>query len=261
VKLRRRIEDINDLDPQAVAFDDARVDTVESNIRETIREIFGERSSEFHDHQHHRIWHGGFNMMDPEGVRQLKFAAGIPQTIVMLEGLISRLEERREDLEPEPPSAARPIAPVSGSRRVFIVHGRDEAAKEAVARFLEKLELDPIVLHEQPNQGRTVIEKFEESADVGFAVVLLTPDDVGRFADGLDEPKPRARQNVIFELGYFIAKLGRSRVCALHKGGVEILSDYEGVVYVPMDDPNGWRLLLAREIKTAGIEIDLNLAM
>lgn len=118
-----------------------------------------------------------------------------------------------------------------------------------------------IILHEQPNQGRTVIEKFEGSADVDFAVVLLTPDDVGHIADGSDEPKPRARQNVIFELGYFVGRLGRSRVCALHKGGVEILSDYDGVIYVSMDDPQGWRLLLAREIKAAGIDVDLNRAM
>lgn len=148
-----------------------------------------------------------------------------------------------------------------GTRRVFVVHGRDEAAKETVARFLAKLDLEPIVLHEQPNQGRTIIEKFEGHADVDFAVVLLTPDDFGDHADGSDQPQPRARQNVIFQLGYFVGRLGRSRVCALHKGGVEILSDYEGVIYVSMDDPQGWRLLLAREIKAAGIDVDLNRAL
>ncbi|HET6332086.1 MAG TPA: nucleotide-binding protein, partial [Polyangiales bacterium] len=155
--------------------------------------------------------------MDSDGDRQRKFTEGIPQTATMLEGLISRLEEKREDLEPEPPAAIPAIAPLPGTRRVFVVHGRDESAKEAVARFLAKLDLEPIILHEQPNQGRTVIEKFEGSADVDFAVVLLTPDDTGELADGSGEPKPRARQNVIFELGYFVGRLGRSRVCALHK--------------------------------------------
>jgi len=261
VKLRRRIEEVNGLDPRKILFNDAKIDIVEANIRESIREVFGSRSPEFDDHEHHRIWHGGYNMMESDSERQRKFADGIPQTVTMLEGLISRLEEKREDLESDLAPAIPPIAPLAGTRRVFIVHGRDEAAKEAVARFLTKLELEPIILHEQPNQGRTVIEKFEGSADVDFAVVLLTPDDIGYLADDFDNPKPRARQNVVFELGYFVGRLGRSRVCALHKGGVEILSDYEGVVYVSMDDPQGWRLLLAREIKAAGVNVDLNKAL
>lgn len=260
-KLLRRIEEVKSLDPNQIRYDDAKADTVESNIRETILEVFGPRSPEFNAHKNHLIWHGGFNTMDTDGERQQKFANGIPQTVTMLEGLVSRLEEKREDLEQDQAAAIPSIAPLLGTRRVFVVHGRDEAAKEAVARFLTKLDLDPIILHEQPNQGRTVIEKFEGSADVDFAVVLLTPDDVGHIADGSDEPKPRARQNVIFELGYFVGRLGRSRVCALHKGGVEILSDYDGVIYVSMDDPQGWRLLLAREIKAAGIDVDLNRAM
>ena len=199
--------------------------------------------------------------MDSDDERQSKLAEGIPQTVTMLEGLIARLEEKREDLAPEPPSAIPSIAPLPGTRRVFVVHGRDEAAKEAVARFLTKLDLEPIILHERPNQGRTVIEKFEGSADVDFAVVLLTPDDIGQPADRSDEPKPRARQNVIFELGYFVGRLGRSRVCALHKGGVEILSDYDGVLYVSMADPQSWKPLLAREIKAGGIDVDINGAL
>lgn len=259
-KLRRRIDEVKALDPRQIRFDDAKIDNVAQSIRETIREVFGSRSPEFHDHEHHRIWHGGYNYLDSEGQRQTKFTAGIPQTVTMLEGLISRLEEKREDAAPGDASPIPGIAPLAGTRRVFVVHGHDEAAKEAVARFLSKLGLEPVILHEQPNQGRTVIEKFEGHADVDFAVVLLTPDDVGRAAGSSGEAKPRARQNVIFELGYFIGRLGRSRVCALHKGNVEILSDYDGVIYVSMGDPQGWRLLLAREIKAAGIDVDLNAA-
>jgi len=260
-KLRRRIEEVNALDPQRVRYDDANIDNVESNIRETIREVYGPLSPEFHDHKHHRIWHGGYNMMDSDGQRQAKFAAGIPQTVTMIEGLISRLEEKREDLEQEQASAIPSISPFLNTRRVFVVHGHDEATKEAVARFLTKLSLEPVILHEQPNQGRTIIEKFESHAEVDFAVVLLTPDDVGYAAGEPDDSRPRARQNVIFELGYFVGRLGRSRVCALHKGSVDILSDYDGVIYVSMDDPQGWRLLLAREIKAAGIDVDLNKAL
>jgi len=260
-KLRRRIEEVLSLDPQKIRYDDAKIDNVERNIRKTIRDVFGSRSPEFNDHEHHRIWQGGYNYLDSEGQLQAKFAAGIPQTITMLEGLISHLEELCEDLGPDATPPIPGIAPLAGTRRVFVVHGHDEAAKEAVARFLAKLDLEPIILHEQPNQGRTIIEKFEGHADVDFAVVLLTPDDFGHAAGSTGEARPRARQNVIFELGYFVGRLDRSRVCALHKGNVEILSDYNGVIYVSMDDPQGWRLLLAREIKAAGIDVDLNRAL
>jgi predicted nucleotide-binding protein len=145
-------------------------------------------------------------------------------------------------------------------RRVFVVHGHDDGAKEAVARYLTKLELDPVVLHEQPNRGKTVIEKFEAFSDVGFAVVLFTPDDVGHPAGKPGDAKARARQNVVLELGFFMAALGRDRVCVLYRSGVEIPSDYAGVLYHQMDDAGAWRLLLAREIKSTGIDVDLNKA-
>lgn len=141
---------------------------------------------------------------------------------------------------------------------VFVVHGHDEATKEAVARFIERIGAKVIILHEQPNAGKTIIEKFEAYTDVGFAVVLLTPDDVGTSKLTNGKSKPRARQNVIFELGYFIGKLGRNRVCALHKEEIELPSDIDGLLYVPMDSSGAWRLTLAREIKHAGLIIDLN---
>ena len=144
----------------------------------------------------------------------------------------------------------------SGSNRVFVIHGHDEATRQTVARFLEKLELAPIILHEQPNEGRTIIEKVEAYADVRFAVVLLTPDDVGALATNKDDLNPRARQNVILELGYFIGKLGRERVCALKKGGVETPSDYDGVVYTDLDDAGAWKMELFRELNAAGLDVD-----
>lgn len=141
---------------------------------------------------------------------------------------------------------------------VFIVHGHDETAKESAARFIEKLGLKAIILHEQSNAGRTIIEKFEANSNVAFALVLLTPDDIGAPKDKKDEAKPRARQNVILELGYFMGKLGRGRVCVLYKEGVEIPSDYQGVLYIPMDSADAWRMTLAKEIKEAGLPVDLN---
>lgn len=154
----------------------------------------------------------------------------------------------------------RPLPLVEG-RQVFIVHGHDEAAKESVARFIEKVGLKPVILHEQPNGGRTIIEKFETySKEAVFAVVLLTPDDLACEAAAspdLSQLKPRARQNVIMELGYFIGRLGRTRVCALHKGNVELPSDYQGVLYVPMDSGGAWKTKLAQEFNQSKISFDL----
>jgi predicted nucleotide-binding protein len=145
------------------------------------------------------------------------------------------------------------------ARKVFIVHGRDEGPREAVARFLERLQFDAIILHERANQGRTVIEKIEAHGDVGFAVVLLTPDDEGNFRG--EPSRPRPRQNVLLELGYFIGRLGRSRVCALMCGDQEVPSDFGGVVYETYDAGRGWQQALARELKAAGFEIDWNIVM
>ena len=138
------------------------------------------------------------------------------------------------------------------------MHGHDNEAKESVARFLQKLGLEPIILHEQASGGRTVIEKFETySRGVVFAVVLLTPDDIGGVASEPAGFKSRARQNVIMELGYFIGRLGRMRVCALHRGSVELPSDYQGVIYVEMDHAGAWRTKLAQELVQSKVPIEL----
>jgi predicted nucleotide-binding protein len=152
--------------------------------------------------------------------------------------------------------AAEEASPAHGSSKVFLVHGHDEGARESAARFLERLGLTAVILAEQPNRGR--IEKFVDCArEVGFAVVLLTPDDLdGAAAD--EAQKSRARQNVIFELGYFVGSLGRGRACLLRKGKVELPSDLYGVVYTTMDSENGWKIELARELKDAGFQFDAN---
>ena len=175
----------------------------------------------------------------------------LDQTIGIIEA--GKFKERQDSLK----KARGSMGPISGSK-VFLVHGHDESARETTARFLEKLKLEPIILHEQPNAGRTIIEKVERYAEVAFAVVLLTPDDVGGLNSAPQMLKPRARQNVILELGYFLGRLGRSHVAALLKGDVEKPSDYDGVLYLRMDDAGAWKILLARELKTAGLNIDLN---
>jgi len=144
---------------------------------------------------------------------------------------------------------------------VFIVHGHDEEAKEKVARFIERAELKSVILHEQPNSGKTLIEKFEiNTSKIGYAVIILTPDDIciSKNSDGKEIKENRARQNVVLELGFFIGAIGRDRTCILYKKGVSIPTDYQGVVYVKMDDSDSWKLELAREIKKAGIPVDMN---
>lgn len=127
---------------------------------------------------------------------------------------------------------------------------------------MEQIRIQPIILQEIPDEGHTVIEKFEYHADrVKFAVVLFTPDDVGALNSKIDSAEPRPRQNVIFELGYFIGKLGRDRVRVLVKGEVAMLSDYSGVLRIAMDDNGGWKVSLVRELKNAGYAVDANDAL
>ena len=179
----------------------------------------------------------------------------------LLESMIDGIEEYWEDEHQKSTSSFAQQERTMNTNEIFIIHGRDNEIKATVARFLGQLDLKPIILHEQPNQGRTVIEKFEQYAQVRFAVALLTPDDVGALQEKTPNLKPRARQNVIFEFGYFIGRLGRNRVCALTKGDVEIPSDYDGVVYIPLDDAGGWKLNLVKELKNAGIAVDANRAL
>ena len=116
----------------------------------------------------------------------------------------------------------------------------------------------PIVLQDQPDAGHTIFEKFEHHAKVEFAIALVTPDDLGGSQKTPQDAKPRARQNVLFELGYFLGKLGRRRVCMLYKEGVELPSDYLGVLYITMDYRGEWKRKLAREMQNAGLQVDLN---
>ena len=143
--------------------------------------------------------------------------------------------------------------------KVFIVHGHDELAKTEVARFIEKLNFEAIILHEQVNAGNTIIEKIEEFSNVGFGIILYTPCDVGAKYGEEENLKLRARQNVLFEHGYLIGKIGRKNVCALVKNKVETPSDISGVVYIPMDDHKAWHIAVAKEMRNSGYDIDMNL--
>ncbi|QMU56410.1 MAG: nucleotide-binding protein [Candidatus Mycalebacterium zealandia] len=178
-----------------------------------------------------------------------------------IQSMIDEIKNYWEDDEKETIPRIEPEKP-KNTNEVFIVHGRNNEIKQEVARFLTTLKLNPVILHEQPNQGQTIIEKFENHAEqTGFAVVLLTGDDVGALKEEENEPQPRARQNAILELGFFMGKLGRNRVCALVEKGVKIPSDYSGVVYITLDKEGVWKLNLIKELKTAGLNVDANLAV
>jgi predicted nucleotide-binding protein len=169
------------------------------------------------------------------------------------------LKELEDSGVPHPTN--QPKSGIKNSNRVFIVHGHDETMKQTVARTIERLGLVAIILHEQPNKGRTIIQKFIEYSDVGFAVVLLSPDDIAFSGNDTDKnAKARVRQNVIFELGFFIGHLGSDRVFSLYKEGenLELPSDYSGVLYTPFDEAGQWRFELVKELKAAGYGVDAN---
>lgn len=175
----------------------------------------------------------------------------------MVDGMIVGFEAAHSDMRRRYSlsESSTPSKSVRFPPRVFVVHGHDHSALAAVSEFLRGLGLEVCVLKDEPNKGRTVIEKFEQEADgADYAVVICTPDDQGyACAQGVSAARSRARQNVILELGYFIANLQRSRVCALMVGDIEMPSDVTGVLYTRFDAGNAWRTELLRELQAAGV--------
>ncbi|MCE9584668.1 MAG: nucleotide-binding protein [Planctomycetes bacterium] len=181
-----------------------------------------------------------------------------------LNGLLGVIEIYSQDSGAPAPitqdAAANPL-PNRGAvskKKVFVVHGQDDLMKSEVAHFLSFIGLEPIILHEQVSAGKTVAEKLEKYSDVGFTVVLMSPDDIGapaksKFKQAFHLPK-RARQNVILELGYFWGVLGRHYICALVKGDLEKPSDILGIVYVPFE--GNLKCDLLRELREAKMEFD-----
>src|SRR5690606_6597106 len=140
--------------------------------------------------------------------------------------------------------------------QVFIVHGHDDLTKIETARFIEKLGLEPIILHEQASSGQTIIEKIEKYHNVSFGIILYTTCDLGSKKGEESKLKSRARQNVVFEHGFLIGKIGRKNVCALVKDGVETPNDISGVVYISLKGE--WKLHLAKELRNSGYKVDMN---
>ena len=155
------------------------------------------------------------------------------------------------------PKARLADTDVVKNKRVFIVHGHDEAIEVKASQLIKELGLEPVILHEESDKGQTIIEKLERCTDVGFGIILYTPCDHGGEM-GSDSMMPRARQNVVFEHGMLIGKLGRGRVCALLKGDIEKPSDISGIIYKTIDDKGMWRIEVAKELDEAGYDVDMN---
>lgn len=233
--------------------DETALDALVRRADMYVRKMYGEESTEIADLRAIQF----FPLFTTPGGGDRPYIDAFQRGRAQLGNLIKTLREDQE-LDTNEVRSTESEANTSFSKSVFIVHGHDEEPKQAVARVLETLGMNPIILHEQPNKGRTIIEKFTDHSDVGFAIVLLTPDDLGRSKDGAEAP--RARQNVIFELGFFLGKLGRDRVVALYRpaDGFELPNDYSGVVYIQYGSNIAWNFQVAQELQAAGYDIDFN---
>lgn len=225
---------------------------------EYLKQVFNNESNSYKDsYDHVNDWVGGlFGRSDTIQEKYHRLREEIGNKIDSLEKLVEKVDLLKSELS-EQPAIKEAVFSNDDNNNVFIVHGHNTDIQQAVARVIEKLELTPIILHEQPNNGKTIIEKFEKHSDVGFAIILLTDDDEGKAKTEI-ELKNRARQNVILELGYFIGKLGRERVLPLHSEGVDLPSDIHGLLYTPIDKSETWKFAVIRELKAVGYDVDAN---
>ena len=266
-RLERLILEINAFDTSKLMKRwSAEQKALESTIEGALASVFGHDTVEYRrysratdlDHGSIYMSFGGRTHDDSQEARKY-VAEGKVESIQMLQSAIQWLRDEISDADEIQPMAVQGTNTLPLCQKIFIVHGHDEGVRQTVARFIERIGFEAIILSEQANQGRTIIEKIEAHSNVDFAVVLLTPDDVGGKTH--ESLRHRARQNVLLELGYFIAKLGRGRVCTLAKGDLEIPTDFAGVVWEQLDDAGAWRAAFARELNAAGYPIDWNKVM
>lgn len=243
-KLRRRIDEVQNLDPKAIRYDDAQIKNIVSNIRETIFEIFGESSLEFKEHKYHEIHYGTRNVRDTDTNRQHKFEMAIPRTVTMLEGLYSKLKERRDELSQTEQSEIAPegLTPDrTDPRKVFVVHGRNLQARDAMFTFLRAIGLDPIEWSEAVRLTQKPNPFIGEILDTAFhyaqaVLVLMTPDDIAWLHPKLQSeddplyektPTAQARPNVLFEAGMAIGRFP-DRTILVELGKIRPFSDIGG---------------------------------
>ncbi|MDP8240873.1 MAG: nucleotide-binding protein [Candidatus Hatepunaea meridiana] len=249
---------------EQLAFDDNnKLDSIKRRTNMIVTKVFGDKSEYLNDFKYIHLFRGILHLgsLGPPPPRNIEsdkreWMRGRQKWINQLDVIIEELEITEHSSTST--GKSKSITNIKYSNRVFIVHGHDEGCKQSVARCVERLDLTAIILHEKSSSGKTLIEKLESHGEVGYSVIILTPDDLGTKKSDPKNLKPRARQNVILELGYFIGRLGRSRVCVLQKGEIEPPTDILGVVWINFDVDGGWKSKLADELKTAGYDIDKN---
>lgn len=264
IRLQRRLEEVRSFDPNLVQSQsgDPNLAKLRASVDDAIVRTFGMNASEHRRYADASAFSTGPVRINGRlSLGEIREAVGKSRerSIALLEQAILSLEEQDEEYSVSTKDSTA-VGDNAYARKVFLVHGHDTGVLETVARFLERLSFEVVILNEQANRGLTVIEKIEAQRDIGFSVVLLTPDDEGK-AKGEKDLNPRARQNVMLELGYFIGLLGRNRVCALKKQSVEVPSDFAGVVWTNFDQSGAWKQLLAKELDAAGYGVDWNIVM
>lgn len=186
------------------------------------------------------------------------------QKETMIQALKLATENIKRDSFDELKKSTPKKGPSTSSNKIFIVHGHDTPLKTELENFLSDIGIEPIILHKKPDEGQTIIEKFEKHSDVGYAFILLTPDEIAytidqeKLDDSIRNKEKRARPNVIFEFGFFVGMLGRNRVCCLYKGDVELPSDLGGLLYKKIEttvDAQGLNII--KELRAAEYQIKI----
>lgn len=245
-KMKTIIDEIDSLIGAGVSSGDARFQAWKTKAERFLAKKYGQDSLEFEKFKKTYFTVLVYALNTPESSFVEACRDGLEKTKAIFQVYLDEMEEEN--------SVTRRPEIIGNHSKVFIVHGHDGELKQAVARIVEKQGVEAIILSEQVNNGRTIIEKFEEYSDVDGAICLLTADDYGK-AKNQQSDTPRARQNVIFETGFFMGKLGRNRVVILAENNVEIPSDLSGVVYTNVSN---WELELLKELKGMGYKVDLN---
>ena len=248
-KLEKLISDARALIEKQVTNSDTDFEAWEENVRRFLSKKYGEKSIEYKKFDDTSFFSGcwGIDTTDEEFHSDCVNSCreGLEITIAILQSYLDDLSDSDTNEGTRPPH---------NSKKVFIVHGHDGELKQAVARIIEKQGIEAIILSEQANKGRTIIEKFEDYSDVSGAICLFTADDYGRAKNNTTD-NTRARQNVVLEAGYFMGKLGRNCVAILADKDIEMPSDLSGIVYT---DSTNWEINLLKELKEMGYTIDFN---
>lgn len=234
---------------------------LKKRLKELSTVIFGEKNKYLKEIE--GISFSSISETESQALKLVRFKRIMTNTLNILDMMLDELEVQEVKNVIDEVSSQDEPNPIIDNK-VFVVHGHNEEMKQHIARFCEKLKLKPIILHEQANEGRTIIEKFSEYSQVKFAIVILSADDLGLKKDkDFKEAKFRSRQNVIFEMGFFIGILGRKNVCVVHENidNFELPSDYQGVIYIPYDTSLGWQLSVLKELNACGLNIDANLLL